>query len=277
VQARISLFPNRSRAILAAVGLAVLSSSCASIRGPVRNPRFYWSAAQQAYAAGDYFRTIRYLEHILQSQNEYTAQALPWALTLNSGMAQGYTELADRYAAGSQFNHSDPELFRRQVTVYRMMASRFGIELAEDARLLHILQSDNLQLAFGCPRGRSTPPTILSSVARGAVLSPDEMAIARSGTLAHEILRAACRSVGLENDILKGEEVLSRGGAMVPRSTFVKATSDALSTQAALYGPDRLNQPEKMVTFQRLALRALYTLPSSGDALIFGVETREGN
>ncbi len=66
----------------------------------VRTPDFYWSAARETWAAGDYLKTSDHLDHLLSSTNAYTARAIPWSLVLTAGtLAAGYMELADDYSA----------------------------------------------------------------------------------------------------------------------------------------------------------------------------------
>src|SRR5215813_1560943 len=83
-----SVFSTRSAALL--IALAVLGLAACS--GPVTTsarvgtPEFYWYAAKETYAAGDYVKTADHLDHLIATDNEYTARAVPWSLVLTSGM-----------------------------------------------------------------------------------------------------------------------------------------------------------------------------------------------
>jgi hypothetical protein len=89
----------RVAALLVAVALFGLTSCSGPTTARVGTPEFYWYAAKWTYASGDYMKTVDHLDHLIDTQNEYSARALPWSLALNSGIAAGYMELADSYSA----------------------------------------------------------------------------------------------------------------------------------------------------------------------------------
>src|ERR1041385_6617055 len=100
--------------------LAILTLTSCSGPVPVRvaTPEFYWSAAGETYAAGDYRKTADHLEKLIERDDSYTARAIPWYLVLTSGMAAGYMDLADHYAAGARRNKSGALAFRLKAKEY---------------------------------------------------------------------------------------------------------------------------------------------------------------
>src|SRR5690242_7901304 len=114
-----------------AASLALLSCSSASSGPEKGTPAFYWAAARQTYAAGDYVKTVENLDSIVSTENEYTARARPWLLLLTSGMARGYMEEADYYEAGARINKADPTTFRKQVSQSRAAANRLALRFAD--------------------------------------------------------------------------------------------------------------------------------------------------
>src|SRR5215470_17808255 len=104
----------RVAALLATLGLFGLTSCSGPTTARVGTPEFYWYAAKETYAAGDYMKTADHLDHLIDNQNEYTARALPWSLVLTSGMAAGYIELADAYTAGARVNKIRSLALRRK-------------------------------------------------------------------------------------------------------------------------------------------------------------------
>ena len=85
---------------LGAVNLILFSCSGSNAPQP-GTPAFYWAAARETYAGGDYQKTVENLGNILSSQNDYVARAEPWMLVMTSGMAQGYMDLAEAFDAGA--------------------------------------------------------------------------------------------------------------------------------------------------------------------------------
>src|SRR5438552_4067541 len=108
-----SVFSYRVAALLIALALLGLTSCSGPATARVGTPEFYWYAAKETYAAGDYVKTADHLDHLIDNQNEYTARAVPWSLVLTSGMAAGYMELADHYLAGARVNKANALGFRR--------------------------------------------------------------------------------------------------------------------------------------------------------------------
>ena len=103
---------SRKAALWALVAVNLILFSCSGSNAPQPGtPAFYWAAAKETYAAGDYQKTVEHLGNILSSQNDYVARAQPWILVLTSGMAQGYMDLAEAFDAGGHANHANPRIF----------------------------------------------------------------------------------------------------------------------------------------------------------------------
>jgi len=115
-----STMAHRRTAIFALLSANLILFSCSSNDAPQPGtPAFYWSAAKETYAAGDYQKTVDHLGNILSSQNEYVARAQPWMLIMTSGMARGYMDLADAFEAGGHANQPQATAFHRLVNDYR--------------------------------------------------------------------------------------------------------------------------------------------------------------
>src|SRR5215470_9621986 len=94
-------------ALLLTIGTLGLTSCSGTASTKLGTPEFYWSAAKETYAAGDYTKTLDHLDHLIQNQNEHAARAVPWSLVLTSGVAAGYMEIAGDYAAGARASKSN--------------------------------------------------------------------------------------------------------------------------------------------------------------------------
>ena len=153
-------------ALCALISALVALPSCST--GPeamkVGTPAFYWAAAKEAYAGGDYMKTVQQLDHLVDGNNEYTARALPWSLVLSSGMAEGYMDLADNYEKGAKMNRTDPAVYRGLVSNYRVNAGHLTLQFAEEYNKLAGLKDPSIRLAFGPPKGTATQPNALTRV-----------------------------------------------------------------------------------------------------------------
>lgn len=260
-----SLTSKRTIALFALVSVFLLCISCSS--GPAApekgTPAFYWQAARETYAAGDYPKTLEHLDNLLATDNEYTARALPWSMALTSGMASGYMELADDYAIGARVNKSDPSSFRRIVSDSRGAANRLALQFAENFGKLSRLKDGPVTLAFVFPKGSGGQVALLNKVTNGFVLSPADAETVQKRTLERGVVLGVCRAAGAPDDTAKTADILKTGEAQVPRNAFVLAMTQALYDESQLYASDKLDQPQKMGILCDRAQQSVKALPES--------------
>lgn len=260
-----SLTWKRSVAFCALLSGLLWCVSCSS--GPAApekgTPGFYWQAARETYAAGDYAKTLEHLDNLVATDNEFTARALPWSLALTSGMAAGYMELADDYAIGARVNKSDPSGFRRTVSGARGNANRLALQFAENFGKFQQLKDGPVTLAFAFPKGSGGQVALLTKVTSGMVLPAADTDMVQKRTLERGVVLAVCRAAGAPDDLGKTEEILKTGEAQVPRNTFLLAMTQALYQESQLYAPDKLDEPQKMTILSQRAEQALQGLPES--------------
>jgi hypothetical protein len=216
----------------------------------VGSPEFYWYAAKETYAAGDYMKTADHLDHLIDNQNEYTARAVPWSLALNSGMAAGYMELADSYSAGARVNKANTLAFRRKAADYRTMASPLVLRFAQTAEKMSQLSSAGIQLAFSLPKGTAAQPALLHQIASGIPFSAADEETAQAQ---RNVLLAVCAAAGAPNDTARTEEVLGHASALLSRAGFEKTLAQMLNAEASLYARDKLDDPQKLAAIQNRA------------------------
>jgi hypothetical protein len=260
-----SLTSQRMFAFLALLSAFLLCISCSS--GPAApekgTPAFYWQAARETYAAGDYVKTLEHLDNLVASDNEFTARAVPWSLVLTSGMAAGYMELADDYTIGARVNKSDPSGFRRTVSDSRGTANRLALQFAENFGKLDKLKEGPITLAFTFPKGSGAPVAGLNKVTNGIALPAAEADDVQKRTLERGIVLAACHAAGAPGDAGKAAEILKAGDAQIPRDTFLLAMTQALYEESQLYASNKLDEPQKMAILCQRAQQALKGLPES--------------
>jgi hypothetical protein len=254
---------NRRVALWALVAVNLILFSCSDSNAPQPGtPAFYWAAAKETYASGDYQKTVEHLGNILSSQNDYVARARPWILVLTSGMAQGYMDLAEAFDAGAHANHAQTTNFRRQVNTYRGAANTLALQFADDVSKFQS-KDEYVTLAFAYPTGSPTEVVLLSKVAGGVWLPEAEIDTAQKRAIERAVLLATCRAAGAKNDPAKALDLLKTGDAKVPRAAFVQAMAATLFEQSQLYAHSKLDQPDKMKIFCSRAQGVLKTVPAS--------------
>jgi hypothetical protein len=253
----------RSIAVLAALSATLSLTSCSGENGPqAGSPAFYWAAAKQTAAAGDYPKTLDNLERITTTENEYTAKARAWLLILASGMARATTEMSDRFEAGARANKADSS-FRRNMTTYRGQASSLSLRFAEALGDFQKSKDDTVPLAFGFPNGSANPPFVMTRIANGIMPAPGEIDIAQKQNVERGILLATCAAAGAAEDSARTQQIMKAPDAKVPRAVFVTAMAGALFDQSQLFTRQKLDDPEKMKLFCTRAQQALKTVPES--------------
>ena len=254
-------------AICALVLLLTACISCSSEQaGPAKGtPAFYWQAAKETFAAGDTVKTLEHLDKLIAGENEYTSRALAWSLVLTSGLASGYTDLADNYEIGGRVNKSDPSAFRRPMMNYRSMAGRLSLEFGENYAKFDKMKGDTVALAFGYPKGSAAQAPGLSRIAKGMAMPPADLENTEKRTLERAVLLAACRAAGAPDDVAKTESILKDPEAKVPRATFVLAMAQGLYNASQLYTSRKLDDPSKLTIFAERAQDAMKTVPESKD------------
>ena len=254
----------RIAAMCAAISVNLILISCSGESGPQPGtPAFDWSAAKQTFAAADYAKTLDNLDKVTASDNEFTARARPWLLVLTSGMARGYTELADRYETGARANRADPATFRKNMSACRTQASQQALHFAEVFGAFLKGKDDSVPLAFPLPTGSAAPPLLLTRIATGILPSAADIDAAQKQNIDRTVLLAACAAAGAADDSAKAAEILKAPDAKVPRAVFVTAMANALFEQSQLYTRQKLDDPEKMKIFCTRAQEALKTVPES--------------
>ena len=267
-----SFMPKRCLVTCAPVLALAILPSCSSgpDRPAVGTPAYNWLAAGETYRAGDLMKTLESLDQIIASDNDYTARALPWSLVLSSGMASGYMELADHYELGGRANRSDPTAFRRPISDYRAYANRLSLQFADRAAKLDRIKGDTIPLAFGYPVGTAAPVPALAKVASGVVLSAPEAEAAQKRAIERGVLLSACRMAGAPDDTAKTEAVLKAPDSKVARPAFLLAVAQTLYNESQLYGPQKLDDPEKVTIFCQRAQDMFKDVPESKDSKDLG-------
>lgn len=250
--------------VMVAASLLVMACSGGPAAPQKGTPAFYWQAANETYAAGDYMKTNEHLASILKSDNEFNARAMPWRLVLSAGMTHGFMELADGFEFGARANKANPTPFRKQVNMYRNFASNLSMQFIESLQKFHQNSMPaQIPLAFTYPTGSAAPVPQLAKIGSGMVLQEPDLTEAQKMTLQRSVLMFTCQAVGAPDDTAKAQQLFKSGNVQVPREVFVEAMAEALFDQAQLFGRAKLDLPDRFQLFSKNALESLKTVPES--------------
>jgi hypothetical protein len=254
----------RRKLTMLVAGAAGLTFSCSTSTAPQPGtPAYFWAAAKETFAANDYAKTSEHLDKILASDNEYTARARPWALILISGTARGYMDLADNFEYGVKAKKADPGGFRKCISNSRSTAGRLGLQFAEAFMRFQKGKDDPIVLGFNFPSGSAAAVPEFARASIGQPLLPTEIESAQRHAIERGILLQTCAAVGAPDDTAKALDLFKSGNAQVSRTTFLAGMADSLYDQAQLYGPRKLDDPEKLKIFSNLAMSALKDVPET--------------
>jgi hypothetical protein len=262
----------RTAAAVAVIAANMMLFSCSS--GPQApqkgTPAFYWDAAKQTYAAGDYVKTLEHLDSIVATDNEFTAKARAWQLVLSSGLARGYMDIADYFESGARINKADPLAFRKQVSQARGFAGRLALRFADSFGAFQKGKDDPVVLSFPFPTGNATPVLLLTKVGNGILPQPTEIETAQKAALSRAVLLTTCAASGSPDDAAKAQEAFKAAEVKVERPIFVLTMANALYDAAQLYTRDKLDDPQKLAVFCERAQEALKSLPESKESKELG-------
>ncbi len=262
------LILNRSKrfaVVASAIAFIMVLGSCSSAPPAAQKgtPAFYWQAARESYASGDYLKTVENLDNIVKTDNEYTGRARTWLLVMTSGMAKGYTEMADTFEGGARINKADPLTFRRQVSNARGSANRLALRFAEVFADFQKTKDDPVVMAFPVPNGSPALPPVLNKIGNGILPQETEIETAQKAAVSRGVLLTTCRVAGSPGDAAKMQAMFKAGDPKVSRNEFVLAMANALHDSAQLYTRNKLDQPDKFQIFCARAQEALKGIPES--------------
>lgn len=252
-----------------ALGVLVLSLTAVSCSSASKGPEpgtaaFYWASAKQSFSSGDFLKASENLDRAAKS-SELAPQALPWSLVLNAGLIRGYSDLADSYELGAKANRSNPAPLRRQSSDYRRFARGLTLQLAEKYQAFQNTKDEQVSLAFPFPSGTQAEPPLMGKVIQGIAPPQSEAEDAQRLALARAMILEASDAAGAGEDSSKAQQLFKNGEVKVPRSTFLIAMARALSVSATLYGPKKLDEPDRAKMFAQMASDALKGVPDSKD------------
>ncbi len=202
-------------------------------------------------------RAIETADQLTEPGNEYMSRAVPFAMVLTSGVADGYMELADYFAAGAKSNKMRALEFQRKASDYRALANHIVLRFAENVKKMDRITGDSVQLAFGPPKGSAVDTPMLNQIARGIMPSPQDEEAVVAIVLDHGVLKAVCNAAGAPNNVAKASELLQKSEFLVRRSKYMQATADQLEKGSQLYARNKLDDSSKLSMLHQMSQDAL--------------------
>ncbi len=249
------------------VGVLLFSLLCSCSNQPAPpakgTPAFYWQAAQESYAAGDFMKTNDHLEQLLKSQNEFTERARPWRLVMLSGMLRGYLDFAEKFEYGGRENKTNPTPFRKSLNDARSVAGNLTMQLLESWRKFKAAKPAEVVLDFPFPSGSAAPVAALVQASKGILLPPVEIEKARKAAVQRGVVLAVTDSVGAGDDAAKGRAAFQTPPAKVSLPVFAMSMAKTLFDGAQLYDARKLDRPDLLKALSTEALELIKEAPES--------------
>ena len=227
-------------------------------------PAFFWGAAQETFKAGDLSKTNDDLLEIVQTDNEFAPKARIFEIAVAAGMVKGADDLAAAYEGGARMNRDNPAPFRTQVIQIRNMAGHAALDLAQQ---VHVLvgkeKGPQIAIEFPFPPGSAVEPAALRKIYAGVVLQPAEADSLQTTMLERGIVQTVCKLAGNADDPGKTAELFKASPVQVQREVYLMAVAQILYDESGIFGPNKLDQPQRLKVMCDEALNALSCVPES--------------
>jgi len=250
------------------IGWTLASCGSGSSGPQTGSPAWYWQAAQETYANGDYDKTLAHLEAVAKSESENRDQAALWRATLATGLARGYMELGNTLEDVVKDNPSLAGEFTVRIQDFRRNARRHAISFTESIGALRKIAEaqPTVKLQFPFPSGSANEAPALVSLKEGEKVPPTQIDAAVDYTLQRGLLLQAALMAGAGSDVAKAQGQFQPGAAEVPRLVFLQVLGKSLYDISALFSNDQLHEPKIQKVMLDSALQCLAPALEAEDA-----------
>ncbi len=245
--------------------------SCSTGRAPTARmgtPAWFWGAAKEQFAAGDFVKTQEHLEKIMVSESPLKARATTWHLVVLGGMAAGLKDLAEAYEDGSMVAKTGSGEFRRVSNDMYRLSKQYSIGLAQEVDRIRkdMAGVEQFTLEFSFPIGSAAEIGTLARVRQGMMPQESERASAQRQSLARGIVMETSAVVGVGDDSAKAAESFKTPPVQVPRAVFLLGVAETLYEQSKIFDRRKLNEPDKRKILLEQAVECLKPAADTGDA-----------
>lgn len=254
--------------VIVLTGLTLASCGSGSSGPQAGSPAWYWQAAQETYASGDFEKSVAHLEQVAKSEGENKDQAALWRATLSAGLARGYMELGNTLSEVMKEDKSLAGDFTVRVQDFRRNARRHAISFTESIGALRKIAEAQpaVKLQFPFPAGSANEAPALVSLREGEKVPPPQIDAAVDYTLKRGLMVQAAHMAGAGKDVAKGQAQFASGAAEVPRLVLLQALGRSLYDVSALFGNEQLHEPKIQKVMLDSALQCLTPALEAEDA-----------
>lgn len=239
------------------------------------SPGFFWAVARESYRTGDLVKTNSILLELAKGESEFSERAEIWHLVLSAGMSQGYSELADAYEAGAGTNLTSSLRFRNEGCALRSLAANTALEFTQSVHDLVDNPAAKLPLSFAYPSGSAGEPEGVRRISSGVWISDAERESVQTAMLERWVLLTVSRAVGHPGDPVRALAVFQSQPVQVQREALLFQMAGLLYEESDLFGPQRMDRPNRRLLMCSEALRALRSLPPSDDSQKLAAEIQD--
>ena len=185
-------------AFLAAVCLLGAACSGGEVGPRQGTPEWYFQAAKDNYAMGDYTKTVEQLKDAMKAEGETGAMAAVWRFALTGGLAVGYDDLADAFVTGMEANDAMTDAFQPSINDYRRRTRINAIEFAEGVGPIKKMVDAGgmVSLDVPLPEGNGSMSPILGSIENGNKVVESQISAMEDQTLTRGHLQRALDAGG---------------------------------------------------------------------------------
>ncbi|MBL8231974.1 MAG: hypothetical protein JNL98_25995 [Bryobacterales bacterium] len=242
--------------------LILFLSACSNAPAPPAKgtPAFYWQAAQESFAAGDYRKTNDHLEQLIKTDNEFTERGRAWRIVVVSGLLRGNLDIAEKFEYGSRENKNNPTPFRKQMNDTRSVASNYATQLIEVWQKMKSDKAAEVQLDFPFPAGNAAQVAQLIQVSKGILVSSAELDTAMKQAVQRGVVIATSKAAGAE-DAAEARGQFNTRPVKVAGPAFRMSIADAFYEASTLFDSRKLDRPDVMKMLLTEANAALADAP----------------
>lgn len=237
-------------------------AGCSSGPPPIKpgSPAFFWAVARESYRTGDLLKTQSTLLELSKGESEFAERARIWHLVVSAGVMKGLDDLADAYQSGSDVT---PIGFRKEAATLRGLAASAALEFTQAVFEAQNDKAAMVHLAFGFPPGEAASPRRLETISGGTWLGDVERESLQRAVLQRGVILAAAAAVGKPGDPEAARAVFQGPDVPVAREAFYFGMAKLLFEGSDLFGPKRLDRPERQMVMCREAIETLGALPET--------------
>jgi hypothetical protein len=249
-------------------GLTLMSCSSGGGGPQAGSPAWYWQAAQETYASGDYEKAQQHLKEVADGESEYKEQATLWRASILGGLARGYMESGNALAEAMEEDESLTGTFTVKIQGLRRDARRHAISFTESIGGLRKIgdQQPNVALRFPFPKGSANESPTFQGLREGQKFAAAQIDEAISYTLQRGLLLQTAQMAGSGGDAAKAQSMFESGEVQVPKLVFLQNLGKSLYEISALFGSEQLHEPKIQKVMLDNALQCLAPALEAEDA-----------